>query len=142
MLTYSLLHPELLAAVAAAGHGATILLADGNYPHSTGASPRATRIHLNLRPGLVTVTDVLLPLTEAIVIESAAVMELPGVEVPAHAEYRRILGDVPVRTVERFAFYEEGRSPDLAVLVATADQRLCANLLLTVGVRPAEPDHA
>jgi L-fucose mutarotase len=27
-------HPELLRAIGGAGHGAKILLADGNYPHS------------------------------------------------------------------------------------------------------------
>ena len=36
--------------------------------------------------------------------------------------------------MERFAFYDACRSTDLAVLVATGEDRIYANLLLTVGV--------
>jgi L-fucose mutarotase len=36
--------------------------------------------------------------------------------------------------VERFAFYELARGRDVALAVATGDQRLYANLLLTIGV--------
>jgi L-fucose mutarotase len=135
MLTYPLLHPGLIGALAGAGHGAKVLLADGNYPHSTGSNPAATIIHLNLRPGLLTVTEVLETIQTAIPIEAAAVMASPdGDEVEAHQEYRGLLG-VPVTEVERFAFYDLARTTDVAVVVATADQRLCANLLLTIGVR-------
>src|SRR6266700_2290785 len=49
------------AALAACGHGGKVLLADANYSHSTNASPRAALIHLNVRPGLVTVDQVLGP---------------------------------------------------------------------------------
>ncbi len=137
MLTYPLLHPELIGALAGAGHGAKVLLADGNYPHSTGINPAATLIHLNLRPGLLDVTEVLKAILSAINVESAAVMASSDLSpVPAHQEYRELLGkDVPVTEIERFAFYAAAREPDVAVAVATADQRMCANLLLTIGVR-------
>ncbi|MEN5074545.1 RbsD/FucU domain-containing protein [Isoptericola cucumis] len=59
MLRYELLHPGLVGALAAAGHGSRVLLADANYPHSTGARAGAERVHLNLRPGLLTVDQVL-----------------------------------------------------------------------------------
>ncbi|WP_318783043.1 RbsD/FucU domain-containing protein [Cellulosimicrobium sp. SH8] len=36
MLRYPLLHPGLIGALAGAGHGSRVLLADANYPHSTG----------------------------------------------------------------------------------------------------------
>jgi len=74
MLTFPLLHPQILEALGSAGHGAQILIADGNYPVSTRSNPRATRVYLNLAPGLVTVTDVLKVLIEAVPIESALVM--------------------------------------------------------------------
>ena len=35
MLKHTLLHPEILHAIARAGHHGRILLADGNYPAST-----------------------------------------------------------------------------------------------------------
>ena len=41
MLKYRLTHPEILAALAGAGHGSQVLIADGNYPFSTGANPAA-----------------------------------------------------------------------------------------------------
>lgn len=137
MLTFPLLHPPLIRALAAAGHGSQILIADGNYPHATGASPTAERIYLNLRPGLLDVDAILDVIAQAVPIESAAVMVPPdGTTVPAHDGYRHRLGEaVPVTSMERFAFYEAVRSPDLAVLVASADLRVYANLLLTVGVR-------
>lgn len=145
MLRYELLHPGLVGALAAAGHGSRILVADANYPHSTGAGRGVERVHLNLRPGLLTVDQVLEVLLDAVPVESAAVMVPGGVdgdvvaageEIPAHAGYRRMLGgDVGWAELDRFAFYDAARSDDVAVLVATGDQRVYANLLLTLGVR-------
>jgi len=37
--------------------------------------------------------------------------------------------------VPRFDFYDEAKSDDVCCVVATGDQRLYANLLLTIGVR-------
>ena len=145
MLRYELLHPGLIQALAAAGHGSRILVADANYPHSTGVRPGAERVHLNLRPGLVTVDQVLEVLLDAVPVESAAVMVAGGVagavvsaneSIPAHAGYRAALApEVDWHELDRFAFYEAARGDDVAVLVATGDQRVYANLLLTVGVR-------
>jgi L-fucose mutarotase len=39
-----------------------------------------------------------------------------------------------LQKVERFAFYEAGGTKDVCLTVATGDQRIYANLLLTVGV--------
>lgn len=145
MLRYELLHPGLVGALAAAGHGSRVLLADANYPHSTGARAGVERVHLNLRPGLLTVDQVLEVLLDAVPVESAAVMVPGGVEgdvvaageeIPAHTGYRELLGpDVGWQELDRFAFYDAARSDDVAVLVATGDQRVYANLLLTLGVR-------
>jgi L-fucose mutarotase len=125
----------LIGALAAAGHGSRVLLADGNFPLSTHSNPSATTVHLNLRPGLLTVGDVLPPLLDTVGIEHATVMQSDGGPVPAHDDYRAALGgDVPFEAVERFSFYELVRSQDVAVIVATGDQRLYANLLLTIGL--------
>ena len=137
MLTYDLIHPPLLAALAAAGHGDRVLLADANFPLRAGTLPGVPVIHLNLRPGLLSVLDVLEPLLKASPVEAASVMTSPdGSPVEAHADYSRMLGQgVPVTPVDRWAFYDLSRGHDVAFVVATADQRLCANLLLTIGVR-------
>jgi L-fucose mutarotase len=73
MLTYQLLHPEILAALAEAGHGAQVLIADGNYPLVTRSNPAARRVFLNLAPDLLKVTDVLAAVAGATPIEAAQV---------------------------------------------------------------------
>ena len=133
-------HPELLRVVAAAGHGAKILLADGNYPHSVWVSPRAERVALNLAPGLLTVDDVLGVLKQTVPIESAAIMiPSPGPDspshIPAHDGYRAALPDIAFDEVPRFDFYALAKTDDVFCVVATGDQRLYANLLLTIEVR-------
>ncbi len=135
MLRYHLLHPELLAALAGAGHGSTILIADGNYAHRTGTRPAAPVIHLNLRPGLLTVDHVLSTVVEAAPFERATVMAPDdGSPSPVLERYRQALGfDVPVDVVDREQFRAACRSADLAATVATADERHYANILLTVG---------
>ena len=146
MLRTKLIHPELLAALGGAGHGAKVLIADGNYPVGTMAAPRAARIYLNLSPGVVTVTDVLDALVDTIPIEAAEVM-VPdkGREPPIFAEFRKLLkrsttalplqpGDLRLTTLSRFAFYEAASQPDVAIAISTGEKRIYANILLTIGV--------
>jgi L-fucose mutarotase len=146
MLRGRLTHPELLHALAGAGHGAKVLLADGNYPVGTKAPAGAARVYLNLTPGVVSVTDVLAVLVEAIPIEAAEVMvPASGPEPPIFAEFWRLLegaatapGTGPdrlsTRALSRDGFYAAASSPDVAVVVATGERRIYANILLTIGV--------
>ena len=139
MLRFPLIHPPLLAALGAAGHGARVLLADANYSHSTNVSPRAALIHLNLRPGLVTVDQVLEPVLAAVPVEAVHVMRPDeGDDPDVFGRYRELLGPgLPLQPLGRFDFYAACREPDLAVCVATGDDRLYANVLLTLGyLRP------
>lgn len=137
MLRYDLIHPPLLEALGVAGHGSKVLIADGNYPYLTARNPHARLIHLNLRPGMLTVADVISSVQTAVNFEAATVMRTENDEdVEAHRNYRELLGpNVPMTKVERFAFYEQVRSADVGLIVATGDERLYANLLLTVGLR-------
>lgn len=137
MLKYQLLHPEIFRGLAEAGHGAQVLIADGNYPLATRSHPSARRIYLNLAPDLVRVTDVLKVLVNAIPIESAHVM-MPemGPEPAVFAEFRQQLPGMELEPLGRFEFYDAARGPDLAVAIATGEGRIYANLLLTIGVVP------
>ena len=136
MILTELIHPELLAALGKAGHGSKILLADGNFPHGTGAAADATRIYLNLAPGLLTVDQVLAVLRTAVPFEAAEVMApSEGFEAPAIDGYRAALPELELVEHERFAFYEAARHPDVAIVIATGDTRFFACLLLTIGVR-------
>jgi L-fucose mutarotase len=143
MLRTRLIHPEILAALAAAGHGSQVLVSDGNFPHATATPPGARRVYLNLSPGRVTVTEVLEAVAATVPLEAAAVMRPHDADVPAVLEeYRALLPPgTPVEVVDRLAFYELARRPDVTLAVATGDQRLYANLLLTIGyIDPSEAD--
>jgi L-fucose mutarotase len=137
MLLTELLHPEMLAGLASAGHGSRVLLADGHYPASTAVGRQARTVYANFTPGLLNVSTVLDVLLRTIPIEAAAVMVPPAGEPEPEAikEYRDRLGSVPVEVLDRFAFYEQARGDDLALSIVTADVRTYANLLLTIGVR-------
>lgn len=136
-MRYRLTHPQLLEALARAGHGSTVLLSDSNYAHSTGAAPSAERVHLNLRPGLLTVDQVLEVVLDAIPVEAAAFMVPPdGSDSEAITGFATMLDGVPLERMQREPFRAAARSADLAVLVATGDTRHYANVLLTIGALP------
>lgn len=138
MLKYQLLHPEILQALGAAGHGAKILIADGNYPLVTRSNPDARHVYLNLAPGLVTVIDVLKVLVEAVPLEAAEVMGPDSGEEPSiFADFRGLLpAGLGLRRLGRFEFYDAARASDTALAIATGEQRIYANILLTIGVIP------
>jgi L-fucose mutarotase len=92
-------------------------------------------VYLNLAPGLVSVTDVLRALIDAIPIEAARVMTPDDGNDPAIFEdFRTLLGGIELERLGRFPFYDAARGPDVALAIATGEQRLYANLLLTIGV--------
>jgi len=136
MLRYTLIHPEILATLGTAGHGSKVLIADGNYPFTTGSNLAAKRVYLNLTPGIPQVTDVLAALVTAIPIEAAEVM-VPdsGPEPPIFAEFRQILPkEIALKPLGRFGFYDAAKGSDVALVIATGEQRIYANILLTIGV--------
>lgn len=135
MLRQRLIHPQILDALAAAGHGGRVLITDGNYPASTRLGENASLVYLNLSPGKPTVTEVLDILLTAIVVEDAAVMEPDdGPEPPIFQEFRSLMPDLTLTKFGRFEFYEEASGPDTCLQIVTGEQRIYANLLLTLGV--------
>jgi L-fucose mutarotase len=135
VLRQRLIHPEVLSALAAAGHGAKVLITDANYPASTQVGDNAMLVYLNLAPGKPTVTEVLDILLTAIPVEDAAVMAPEsGPEPPVFQEFRSLMPDVSLTRFSRFEFYEEASGPDACLQIVTGDQRLCASLLLTIGM--------
>lgn len=145
MIKSTLLHPQITAALARAGHGSKVLISDGNYPHWTRRGPNAEVVYLNLAPGILGVTDVLKVLLTAIPVESAAVMETAKIgpnamkeDPPIWADFLQILhdagADVDLERIERHKFYEAAGTPDVCLTIATGEARIYANLLLTIGV--------
>lgn len=140
MLKIKLLHPEILQALGSSGHGSRILIADGNYPFSTRAPQTAKKVYLNFVPGMLTVIDVLKTLVEYVPFESAIIMNPPDGHVPdIHHEFAEVLGkNVPLTKSNKPEFYEEARSPDTCLVIATGETRRFANIVLTIGVRKFE----
>src|SRR5215470_10284843 len=113
MLTSHLLHPQISAILARAGHTSKVLIADGNYPASSTLGPNAELISLNLSPGVVTCTQVLEALVTAIPIEGAFTMmyEKTGPyalksDPPVWAQYRAVFRksklDLKLQPIEKW----------------------------------------
>ncbi len=145
MIKTTLIHPGILGALAKAGHGSKVLISDGNYPHWTKKSPNAEVVYLNLAPGMVGAVDVLRALVTAIPIEAAAVMETqktgpyamstdPDIWADYRATIKTVAPSVDLQQIERWAFYDAASHPDVCLTIATGEQRIYANLLLTIGV--------
>lgn len=135
MLTTKLIHPGILAALGSMGHGSKVLIADGNYPFSTNSNPAAAHVYLNLRPGLISVTDALDAVVSAIPVEAAHVMQPADGSTPdIFAEFDALLAGQTLQRLERFAFYDFARQPDVGLVIATGETRIYANIMLTIGV--------
>lgn len=136
MLKTRLLHPEILEVLAKNGHGSRVLIADGNYPFSTGTPASVRKVFLNFSRNLLSAVDVLTVLVDYIPVEKALLMLPADDTVPEiHQEFSEILGnDTPVEKLRRFAFYDEAKSGDTCLVIATGESRRFANILLTIGV--------
>lgn len=148
MLRSQLIHPEISAAIARAGHHSKILIADGNYPSATKKGPNAAVVSLNLRPGLVTVSQVLETLLAAVPVEAFHTMGVPPDDPyalegdpPVWKEYRELIAQaglsLELEPIQKWDFYDAVASEDHALTIQTGDQALFANLILTIGVRKA-----
>lgn len=146
MLKSTLLHPQILSAIARAGHHGKILIADGNYPASSTLGPNAELVSLQLSPGLPTVTQVLDAVLSAVPIEEANTMmyETTGPyalheDPPVWAQYRNSIQKaglkLELKPIEKWAFYKAVDTKDHILTIQTADQQRFANLLLSIGVR-------
>jgi L-fucose mutarotase len=135
-LRIELLHPEILSILGSNGHGARILIADSNFPFSTYPPLTAKKVFLNFAYGMLNVNNVLTVLKDYIPIEAAIVMMPPDEsEQTIHFEFKEILGtEYPLKKLKRFEFYEEVKSLDTCLVIATGERRRFANILLVRGV--------
>jgi L-fucose mutarotase len=144
MLRGRLIHPQILHALGRAGHNSRVLISDSNYPHWSKRGPNAEVVFLNIAPGLVSATDVLSVILSAIPVEAATVMDTlktgpyaMATDPPVWAEFRSILDaagmKLPFVKLDPQSFYAAAGTPDVVLTVATGEQRLYSNLLLTIG---------
>ncbi len=148
MLKHQLIHPKINEVIGRAGHHASILIADGNYPASTKKGPNAELVCLNLSPGVVTVAQALRALLSAVPIDVISTMAIPPDdpyaqtgEPPVWQTYREIVREsglsLALQPISKWDFYQHVMSPDHVLTIQTGDQALWANVLLTMGCRTA-----
>ncbi|MBO6258663.1 MAG: fucose isomerase [Succinivibrio sp.] len=133
--------PDLLYALAAMGHGDSLVLADANFP-AYRLAENHTLVHLPTvsMPDLLTAVLDLFPI-DALHQDAAYVMEVTkadtdrGVKTPIWGEYRNILQNKTQRNslglVDRQKFYDLAASSQ--VIVLTGERALYANILLYKG---------
>lgn len=137
MINGHITHPDVLRALASSGHSGRVLITDGHFPISTGAALHVPRVFLNYAPGLLGVIDVLRPLVKAVPIESAVAAvhddgRLPDIwpdyldAMPSGID----LGKVPASKLGPVV-----SDPALSLIIATAELRTHACIILTLGLR-------
>ncbi len=135
----NILSPELLKILMEMGHGDTIVIGDGNFPHASIAkSSQLVRLDGHSVCEILDAILTLMPL-DTYVEEPVALMEVvPGdnVETPIWDEYTKIVEKhqpgTKIGHIERFAFYEEARK--CYAVVSSGETALYANVILKKGV--------
>ena len=146
MLRHKLIHPKINEVIGRAGHHATILIADGNYPSSSKKGPHAELVCLNLMPGVVTCAQVLEAVVSAVPIDRVNTMMYTrddpyalDADPPVWDEYRAVLRraglELKLEPIDKWDFYKAVETPDHVLTIQTGDQQRFANVLLSVGVR-------
>lgn len=146
MLKTPVLHPEILQALATAGHLSTVLISDGNYPHFTRSHPRAKIVWANFMPGVIDAVTALRMVCDLVPVEAVAVMEPARTGEYAMssdpliwADFRRVLKERASFTdnfspLQKPEFNALANSPDLCLVIATAETQIWANCIITIGV--------
>jgi len=145
MLKGTLIHPQILAALGAAGHGSKVLIADGNYPHANRLGLNAELVLANFTPGVIDAVTALRLVASSVPIEKAEVMRpakrgpyAMKEDPPIWADFRQVLKDAgfeqDLDAIDQQRFYAAGQDPMTCLTIATAEQQIYANILLTIGV--------
>ena len=137
----AILSPELLKILMEMGHGDTIVIGDGNFPHASIAKDsHLVRLDGHGACEVLDAVLTLLPLDTYVEhpVNLMQVMPDDPVETPIWDTYRDIIrshddrGDAAIGSIERFAFYEEAKKA--YAIIATGEKALYANVILQKGV--------
>ena len=135
-----MLSPELLKVLCEMGHSDTIVIADGNFPAETmGKDAIVIRMDGHGVPEILQAILGVFPLDQYVE-KSVSLMErVPGdtADISIWKTYEDILtkeesrGAAVIRTLERFAFYEEAKKA--YAIIATSETSQYANVILQKG---------
>lgn len=146
MLKLPVLHPEILHALGTAGHASRVVITDGNYPHITRPHPRAKIVWANFMPGVIDAVTALTAVCRCVPVEAAHVMQpdrqgewARGEEPPIWSKFREVLRDEagftsPLISKFKPEFNELAAGPETALVIATGETAIWANVMITIGV--------
>lgn len=136
MLKTACINPDLIGLLAKCGHGDKVLIADGNYPLDSNTGDATAKVYLGLTHGIPLVTQVLEVFGKTISIDNAEVMVPEAGDDPEiFDEFKKILpGEVKLLKLGRYEFYDACQKDNVKIAVSTGEQRVFANILITVGV--------
>lgn len=135
----SILPPELLSILMAMGHGDTIVIGDGNFPH-TSMGKRVVRCDGNGVPEILDAILKLMPLDSYSEYQVGLMQVVPGdpCKPVIWDTYKEIIAKYEpednrkIEMIERFDFYE--RAKQAYAVVTSSETALYANILLHKGV--------
>jgi L-fucose mutarotase len=146
VLKTSVMHPEILAGLAASGHGGKIFISDGNYPHNTHANPRAKIVWANFTAGVLDAVTVLRLIVDLVPIEKVEVMvpQRTGESAmtgnpPIWKDFRKVLKDHSdfrgeLTELEKYDFMNIAKGENVCLVIATAEKQIYADVMVTIGV--------
>ena len=135
-----MLSPELLKVLCEMGHSDTIVIADGNFPAETmGKDAIVIRMDGHSVPEILEAILSVFPLDQYVEKPVSLMERVPGdnADISIWKTYKEMIakeeprGTTVIRTLERFAFYEEARKA--YAIVATSETSQYANILLQKG---------
>ena len=135
-----MLSPELLKVLCEMGHSDTIVIADGNFPAETmGKNAIVIRMDGHGVPEILEAILSVFPLDQYIEKPVSLMERVPGdnADISIWKTYEKLIekeeprGAEVIRTLERFAFYEEAKKA--YAVIATSETSQYANILLQKG---------
>ena len=135
-----MLSPELLKVLCEMGHSDTIVIADGNFPAETmGRNGIVIRMDGHGVPEILEAILTVFPLDQYVEKPVSLMERVPGdnADISIWKTYEAMIakeeprGASVIRTLERFAFYEEAKKA--YAIIATSETSQYANILLQKG---------
>ncbi len=135
-----MLSPELLKVLCEMGHSDTIVIADGNFPAETmGKDAIVIRMDGHDVPEILEAILSVFPLDQYVEKPVSLMERVPGdnADISIWKTYEEMIakeglrGTTVIRTLERFAFYEEAKKA--YAIIATSETSQYANILLQKG---------
>lgn len=139
MIKGALTHPDVISALARAGHTSKVLITDAYFPASKLLGPDVETVFLNFAPGVLGLADVLRPLLETVAVEGAvATIREDGSKPDAWALYKELLPqEIEVQPIKGSEFAAAFSDGELAVAIITGELEPAACIVLSLGLRPA-----